>query len=221
VSKSAPKFALAVVAATLAWGCSQQPAAPPAPAAGSAGESKSVPPVPIPGGDDRPPIIIGDGSLDMYIDPYYGTTGSWLDKKPADHTIWVHKGDPNYPIQHFDLTLINPKKNGNGACQLSGYSTKELTLEYTGGGPKHTVKITIDPVTGGGDLQAVLEEPAKQDSDYPFWLFVEDDKIKLQSVTFLDKGTTSTFCSFTGNHRGSVTIHQSKDALPPMPMKKD
>jgi hypothetical protein len=228
VSPSLRYALISAAALALLTGACARPSQPPAPAAttppqatqGAGGQTplgwNLIPP---PSNDDRPPIIIGDGSVDMYIDPYNGYTGSWLDKN-GDGKTWVHMGDQTVKILHFDLTLLNPKASGNYSCDfLKVYGTEQLTIDYTG-----SKKVTIKP--DGGNLVAVFEESAAKDVDYAIWVFVAGN-LKLQSVTFREKGQMSdTVCQFTGRRRGTVTIHQSKDALathpdPVKPAKKD
>jgi hypothetical protein len=167
---------------------------------------------PPPTDDDRPPIIVGDGSIDMYADPYAGGTTATWDDVNGDQMTWVNPGDPTKPIQHFDLTILNGMKTGTHACPdpqtvYTLDTNPKLTLEYTGA---KTITISLN---AKGDFQAVFVEKAQKDADYPYWIWV-DGKIRLKSATFRLKGAASdTVCDFNAKHRASVAVHQS--VLPP------
>jgi hypothetical protein len=232
VSRSLRKSLLSAAAvAVLTAACSPTPQQTPAPTAAPAGapvgtapsDLKVLGPLPTPNGDDRPPIIIGDGSIDVYIDKYPGGRGQWTNTD-GKYLTWEQSGpDPSgkVSISHFDLDMLNTKKNPKGECADPDqpYATTALTLNY--GDPKKTVQIGINT---SQNFQVVFPEKAAKDLDpkYYFWLYMPSS-FKLDSVKFFDLISNSDIaCEFNNKHRAIITIRQSSVGFDkhPQPDKK-
>jgi hypothetical protein len=154
-------------------------------------------------GDERPPIIISDGSIDLFIDhPSPGKNrGKWAEVNSGTNTVLTHEpsGRPN-PVTKFAVYLANAKNDTDGVnCDKTDwfYDVTTLTANYKKGNQNATIVVNIS----NGNLVATLEY---EDSTYPVadhWKSTKGNE-KLETVVL--GGET---CKFQ-NKRGIITIVQ-------------
>ena len=153
--------------------------------------------------NDRPPIIIGDGSVDFYVDfngNKYGR-GQWMSDDNVTWTLVPGKDSEGNadtrPVLRFAATILNVKQNSPELCMYPDkpFLVESFTLDFNGLGDGATVKIT------DGKVQVVF--PGKAEMHFPFWIESKQTVFghRLKSVKFGD-----TECQFAGGHRGLIRV---------------
>lgn len=210
MSKTA-RFAIGgIVVLGLAFGLfwSQLPASLPPP-----GGSATMKRIRVPDEGDRPPIIISDGSVDIYVDPIgYSDLGTW---NSADGgKTWIltpgtdYNGNPDTrPVLSFTVRTINVKKDSDPKCKdlTNGFSVSTFEVNFKNAGfPAGNAIVDIVPSGGdAGKARVAFGGKADRDPDNLFWLDTKGflNGQKLRSATFGDVS-----CEFAGPHRGIVRV---------------
>jgi len=172
-----------------------------------------------PGEDnDRPPVIISDGSVHLRIvgkDRGNGTNkerGSWKQDSPA--TNWYHDHQSGPKAKNLIVNVINGTGGTNCSNPEWDFTVREFTVTYTPDSSTptdKTFKVFIDsqnPSAPNGPGRLMIDAPASIDSAVPFWLNVGSPKDIVKSVAFTVGGATTT-CTRTPNTEFQVHIYQT------------
>jgi hypothetical protein len=183
----------------LTWNCSpKEETAEPMPTA--------TPPIaPLDLDEERPPIIISDGSVDVYIDYGKDGRGQWMQVNQNQDDKWYHDY-PNAPIGHFGVTLVNVSKQAKADCDYQNpdhvFTVTTFTITFNRG----NADFLID---GQGNPQVNFSDKGKRDPALLFWLATMDNGLNLKSITFPEiQGGLS--CDFAGGHRSIIRAAQMK-----------
>jgi hypothetical protein len=167
-------------------------------------------PGPGPGTDnDRPPIIVSDGSVHLRViakDRGRGTNQSRGEWKP-DGNLWFH--DHGGPAA-MNLAVNVLYGSGDSGCDNpeSDFIVRELEVTYTttsdtSGKAKFRVFIDAPNVNAAGRL--AVASTATKDMNVKFWLDVGGAGDQLESVAFPSLGAT---CKLTPG-KSQIHIYQS------------
>jgi len=146
----------------------------------------------------------------MYIDLGNNGRGAWVMSDGG--LTWMHDYTSN-AIQHLDVNLLNIRKtNSAGSCLDPDhvYPVHEFTATYGPMGNPRTMHVSL---TAAGSFQAHFDD-AGDNTERPFWVSVNAGG-GLRTITLTDFTTTpptTETCTFSGGHRGIITIHQSASA---------
>jgi len=161
-------------------------------------DRKPEPPRP-PSSTDRPPVVVSDGSIDMYIDWGPNGRGEWKDRGSAK---WFHDYQ-GPPTDHFDVYLQNTKKDltrPNCMNPDHPFVVTDMTIKYGLGPVAKIFKIYVD----GGNLEAQLPAGTQGKLEAKTWLRFGLPGQNLHSVDFGPEGA----CEFGGGPRSIITIRQ-------------
>jgi hypothetical protein len=158
-------------------------------------------PGPGPGGDDdRPPIIVSDGSVHLRAvakDRGPGTNqerGQWKQQGGQ----WFHDhGGPKAK------NLLVNVMNGSGGADCDNpdhdFKVRTMTVTYTNGMVDTPFKVFIENPTTTNPGQLMTDPTtAAVDPNLPFWLTVGTTADHLKSVTFTSLGITCALAPGTG-----------------------
>ena len=128
---------------------------------------------------DRPPIIIGDGSINLMLAGDPTKIGIWA----GAGATWVHdysSVSTTAKVQHFDFRVYNGKNNASErGCSdptiTPPLSTRALQIMSA----NMTMTLSID---AAGNAKAEFDGPAGLHKDTKFWL--RGKGAPMQSVTF-------------------------------------
>lgn len=151
---------------------------------------------------DRPPIIISEGSVDIYLEQGLNGAGHW--KKNSD-TEFVHVA----PVKAADLStfrvyLLNATGTAGKGCDTPSnpFVDTAFTVEFNG---SKKVEFSIDSATKS--MKVVFPEKGAAIDTGDVWLGAAGEGLKLKNIYFKTLDTT---CKWEGNvHRGVITV-QSK-----------
>ena len=176
-------------------------------------------------GDERPPIIISDGSIDLFIErtPLGYSRGKWNDTASGNGRKLIHMadGNPNNgnavpPVNKFDVFLLNGNGTGmNAKCTDPDHAFKVTTLKITyfkpgmgGGGNNATMNVALE----SGNLTVTLpDEAATLDNVHNSWKSTGGNAAeRLVEVGLPVTGGTTVTCTFDTpkKKRGVITIFQ-------------
>ena len=167
-------------------------------------------------GDERPPIIISDGSLDIFATPDQKShnRGTW---KSAGAT-WYHEHGGDDPAR-LTVNVLHgmPLSTGVGtseSCKDANFDfavTQKAQIFY---GPQDVPPLTLSiQPHGNGNAQKrhLTIDPGNALVDGPlfnrFWIRIGEDTEELRSVTF-DPGTASAISCDLSDHRARLVIFQ-------------
>jgi hypothetical protein len=156
-------------------------------------------------GDERPPIIISDGSLDIFIDHPSpgGDRGKWDETYRSGVTTLIHK-PYGAPLKVTGFHVFVSNGDGSAACKNPLVPFEVTSLKVTYKKPKVDGTIDID-FDGEGNLRAILKPEDGTDEVYSHWRSTKGNSEKLTSVYL--NGDTCTF-DYGAKKRGIITIVQ-------------
>lgn len=151
---------------------------------------------PGPGGnDDRPPIIVSDGSVHLYVvskDRRAGTDekrGAWDDSSGK----WVHTHSDNGPAKVMTVSVVHGMPKINTTCDNpeANYEVRSVVFTYgkktAQGVETSTFRVFIDSPNENAAGQLTVETATagagSKDNKVPFWLNIGDPEHHLMSVT--------------------------------------
>lgn len=163
---------------------------------------------PRPGGDaDRPPIIVGDGSMHVRaVSKDFGAgTNNERGRWSQSGNIWRHMGTYDQP-NHLYVSVIKGDRGSTDDCKKPdvAFKTRKLKITYTNGSADTSFDIYIDG-NGKGDLLTTFA--GLQDAYVPWWLDISDPTLYLKLVEFKTVGNENVSCTLK---KGSeVHVYQS------------
>ena len=164
-------------------------------------------------GDERPPIIISDGSVDIYVDraPDFGPRGSLNKTIDGGVTTLEHRyriGAP--PIKSFVVFIMNGMGDASECSTIDHpFEVPYFTVVY--GGSK---KIAI---TADMNLKAKFDAGQAVGDNGTHWKYAGAENDRLTSIQFpKTKHMDETVCTFdkSKKRRGTITIYQSQAEVP-------
>ena len=154
---------------------------------------------------DRPPIIISDGSIDVYLEAITGGRGYW--QQESDPKIFTHvPANPLPAVLSFDVYLLNA--NGRDCSNPDkAYSVTAFDLSFGSKDEKNIhVGISATSSTAPGNFQISFPDDPPYPDDNNVWLSLDKDKdARIKSVTL-----NGMKCEFAASkrHRASITVIQ-------------
>lgn len=200
------RIALIVVgiAGTLSWGCT--PTANPTPTSTPTPSSSPAPIKKLDEGD-RPPIIIGDGSLNATIDDWATDRGTWEQSgMGTTEKDWYHKYTDPDKVTKFIFYLLNGETVSSGdKCEdlTNGVETQWLEVKAGGFNPRLQI-------SGNGDAQLVLGDKMPRHPNVKFWLHYNGNA-PMTKVTFqkaFGDDTDPRTCKFKANYPSQIRVIQ-------------
>lgn len=163
--------------------------------------------------DERPPIIISDGSIDLYIDRNRNAgmgRGRWDDTTVNNMAVLTHIPDGSpAAVASFEVYLTNAL--GSAACEDpdTPYKAASLTITY---GRLLKDDGTIEVGVANGNLTATFNKERQLDRSGTIWRSTgRGSRLKGVLLNLSAGGTAA--CTFdTGGKkkRGFIAIHQRK-----------
>jgi hypothetical protein len=148
------------------------------------------------GGNDRPPIVVSDGSVlfkAVAKDRGMGHNSNRGEWKP-DSGRWYHDHDQN-PAKILRVSVLHG--TGTGCTDPEkDFDVREFELTYKKASDSSLVKfrVFIDAPNVNAAGRLTVDSPAVPDTQLKFWLHVGDPNDKLDSVKFPD----ATVCGLAG-----------------------
>jgi hypothetical protein len=174
-------------------------------------------PTPKPGvlpppGDERPPIIIGDGSIDVYIDRdslQNRDRGEFTVSSTGQTQVLAHVVDAQqYPsTEPASLEVFLTNALGSADCEKADrpWPATTFTVDYgPGNGNTYIMTVAIDQTSR--NTTVTIEDTRALKHVQRFWKGVGARGDKLWAIRFNNGGS----CSFDrdAKHRGIITVHQ-------------
>lgn len=160
-------------------------------------------------GPDRPPIIVGDGSVNIIADhdPHGKGRGEW---DQASDKRWTHKNNGGAPTRRFDVSVRDG--SGDAGCddENTFISATDLTVSFTG---NRRFRLWIDPAIQDGQKKAIVDFEDGTDviAHKAYWLKIPnppstpENPVTLQ-LTKVTIGAIS--CSLGSD--GEIRVYQRK-----------
>jgi hypothetical protein len=161
------------------------------------------------GGDDRPPIIISDGSVNFFIDAPGGSGGDWKAVTGTNEQSWYHDISVASQVNHFDVTLVNSKQGppNSANCQDPGhvFSVTTFKVIYRGFLSGGTATVVIE----NGHFRVDFEDKAENDQNQPHKL-ISPGVLHLRKLKAVELPTGGPdVCTFSGgNDRAEIHVRQ-------------
>lgn len=131
------------------------------------------------GGDERPPIIVGDGSINVYADydPHGGGRGEFEKNDDANRYNWHYRHASGAPTNRVDVIVLDgapAQTNGDGCANpnIPFENLKSMIVTYA---PSGTVTVSFDPTASKNErLQFAFSNGLLVDTynQQTFWLQV-------------------------------------------------
>jgi hypothetical protein len=162
-------------------------------------------------GDDRPPIIIGDGSINIWVDhdEHGKGRGRW---DQATGAVWLHAHDGR-PTQRFDVSVLDGTGTDAECTDPDQWvSSTDLSITYDPGGL--TLRVWIDPDVQVGQRRAIVDFGSGPSVNLykPYWLRIPNSAeavYALASVSIREITTGRTVTCGLGAD-GQVKVYQRK-----------